>query len=130
MKLTQMQRTGYMAYEVPEQVRCELARRFPPKYPDFIGHHITQQFGVENPGDLMIPHAMINVVGYAEEDGLEALVVSVNGSKRREDGKTYHITWSLDRSKGKKPVMSNDLIMKGWTHVEPYKFTAPLKFFS
>lgn len=128
MKLKQL-REGYLAYELPVQARNDLARQFQPKYPEFVGHHITQQFGV--PMDTQQEgSAQITVIGYAEEDGLEALVVTVNGAKRREDGRLYHITWSLDRSKGKKPVMSNDLVQKGYTPIEPYTFSAPLKLFS
>jgi len=129
MKLQHL-RESYLAYVVPDQARNDLAREFQPKYPEFVGHHIIQQFGVplntQNPGNS----AQITVIGHAEEDGLEALVVTVNGAKRREDGRLYHITWSLDRSKGKKPVMSNDLVQRGYTPVEPYTFNAPLKLFS
>jgi hypothetical protein len=122
---------GYLAYELPDQARNALAKMFPPKYPEFIGHHITSAFGVSQPGELATTPAHIKVIGYVEEDGLEALVVEVNGSKRRNDGKTYHITWSLDRSKGKKPVMSNDLIARGnWLATDTYEFDAPLKFFN
>lgn len=131
MKLNQVLFEGYLAYEVPEDARKDLAEMFPPKYPEFIGHHITQTFGVSNPGELAVPQAHIKVVGYAEEDGLEALVVEVNGSKRRPDGKIYHITWSLDRTKGKKPVMSNDLIARGhWLATDTYEFVAPLKHYN
>jgi len=53
----------------------------------------------------------IKVVGYVDDgEGLEALVVSVNGSTERPDGKIYHITWSLNE--GRKPVESNDLLAK------------------
>jgi hypothetical protein len=134
VKVKEILTEGYLAYELPEQARNELARRFPPKYPEFIGHHITQQFGVPiGQLDDVLPRVRsthIKVIGYAETDGLEALVVEVNGTKRREDGKVYHITWSLDRSKGKKPVMSNDMIaQQGWSPVEPYVFDAQLRYF-
>lgn len=131
MKLNQVLFEGFLAYQVPHDAREHLATMFPPKYPEFVGHHITQAFGVSNPGELAVPSANIKVIGYVEEDGLEALVVEVNGSKRRPDGKIYHITWSLDRSKGKKPVMSNDLIARGnWLATDTYQFTAPLKHFN
>jgi len=39
-------------------------------------------------------------------------LVELNGSTRRSDGRLYHITWSLDRSKGKKPFHTNDIIHK------------------
>ncbi len=127
MKLTEVNRNGYLAFEVPENARLALAKLLPPKYPDFIGHHITEQFGV--PPSEQSRVAKIKVVGHAEEDGLEALVVEVDGELHRPDGKTYHITWSLDRSKGKKPAMSNALIQQGFETVPVYQFSAPLKFF-
>src|SRR3546814_9902597 len=43
-------------------------------------------------------------------EGLQALIVSIDGSTDRPDGSTYHITWSLDRSRGRKAVQSNDVI--------------------
>ena len=100
---------SYTAYVLDDASRELLAKRFPPKYPEFIGHHVTVQFGV--PAETTPPaEADLKVVGYKDSgDGLEALVVSVNGSTDRPDGSVYHITWSLDRSKYK-PVDSNKLL--------------------
>lgn len=128
MKLNEVtKRSGYLAFVVPEQVRQDLAKRFPPKYPEFIGHHVTDTFGW--PANKPAPEgtATIKVIGYAEEDGLEALAVTVEGQRLRPDGKQYHITWSLDRSKGKKPVMSNDLLARGFSPVEPYTFASKME---
>jgi hypothetical protein len=104
----------YTAYVLDDKSRRSLAKVFPPKYPEFVGHHITLKFGV--PKDTKKPRpADISIVGYADDgEGLEALVVSVNGKTIRPDGKTYHITWSLDRSKGRKPVQSNALVQQGY----------------
>jgi hypothetical protein len=118
MRVRELLREAYTAYVLDEQSRAALAKQFPPKYPEFVGHHVTVQFGV--PRDTAAPPAAkIEVVGYADSgDGLEALVVSVNGSTTRPDGKVYHITWSLDRSKYK-PVDSNALVMRGdWLAVD------------
>jgi len=83
---------------------------FPPKYDDFIGHHVTVQFGVPKTAEKPDVPERIRVLGYVEDrEGLEALIVCVNGSTKRDDGKTYHITWSLDRDKFS-PKDSNDLI--------------------
>lgn len=118
MKVRELLREAYTAYVLDQESRAALAKQFPPKYPEFIGHHITVQFGV--PRDAVAPTAAkVEVVGYTDSgDGLEALVVSVDGETTRPDGKVYHITWSLDRSKYK-PVDSNALVMKGnWLAVE------------
>lgn len=104
----------YTAYVLDAKSRRELSKHFPPKYPEFVGHHATVKFGV--PKDAPKPRpADVEVVGYADDgEGLEALVVAVNGSTQRPDGSVYHITWSLDRSMGRKPVHSNALVQSGY----------------
>lgn len=115
-------KTGYEAFELTPQARSTLAKLFPPKYPEFIGHHITHMFGVpmshaSSYGDTVD----FEVIGYADDgEGLEALVVRPRVSRlSRPDGKIYHITWSLDRSKGMKPMMSNALVARGFQPVSP-----------
>jgi len=122
-------RSGYQAFEISAESRSRLAAQFAPKFPEFIGHHITYKMGVKS--DVPLPEATsFKVVGYAcNEEGIEALVVEVDGTTVREDGKTYHITWSLDREAGFKPVKSNDLVKNGWTNVPAINITATAKFF-
>lgn len=140
MKITEVAQRGYEAFVLDNQTRNELAKRFPPKYPDWIGHHITNLFNVPYEPSIR-PYGethLFEVVGYVDDgEGLEALIVSRKPDPshyhgpgyRRPDGKVYHITWSLDRSKGRKPVQSNDLIAKGnWQPTDSYKFEAPLQF--
>jgi hypothetical protein len=109
---------SYEAFVLTQQGREKLAKLFPPKNPMFVGHHITHRFGVprtENVPYGQHSHGWFEVVGYAEADGLEVLVVKVAGKQTRPDGKAYHITWSLDPAKGVKPKHSNDLIAaRGW----------------
>ena len=108
---------GYQAILVPQSVRDILALGFPPRFPEFIGHHVTLKFGVLREDAMVVPRrSRVEVVGYTVDGGgLEVLVVKVNGTEKRLDGATYHITWSLDRSKGFKPVDSNRLIRdSGW----------------
>jgi len=73
----------------------------------------------------------VKVIGHADDGiSLEALVVSINGSTQRSDGGTYHITWSLDREQGRKPVHSNGLIKEqGYERISPIQITAIPKFF-
>lgn len=132
---------AYEAYVLTEASRERLATMFPPKYPEWVGHHVTHRFGVPRReskwsgpllvhpyGNFVMPErgegvfgeTGVFVIGYAEEDGIEALVCTVDGGSKRPDGGTYHITWSLDRAKGKKPVDSNGLIARiGNTPCEP-----------
>jgi len=111
MKLTQLITEGnmYTAYVLTNEAREKLAEKFPPKYEKFVGHHVTVQFGVPAGTEAPDP-AIVRVIGRADSgDGLEALVVSVDGTQERPDGKTYHVTWSLDPGKYK-PVDSNNLV--------------------
>jgi len=111
----------YIAYVLTEASKNELLERFPPKYSKVVAHHVTIQFGVPE-GTEPPEMADLRVIGEADSgDGLQALVVSVNGSYRREDGSTYHITWSLEPDKYK-PVDSNKLVNnyeKRWKVVLP-----------
>ena len=108
----------YRAYELDKKSRQILAATFPPKYPDFIGQHITYKMG--NKSGLPPMPNTVAVIGYADDgESLEALVVAVDGSTDRVDGSIYHITWSLDRSKGRKPVDSNKLVASGFKPVDP-----------
>ncbi len=99
----------YTAYVLTDESREALQEKFPPKYSEFIGHHVTVDFGL--PSDAALPEeAHVRVLGMKDStDGLEALVVTVNGESKRPDGNLYHITWSLDREKYK-PHDSNNVI--------------------
>lgn len=109
---------AYTAFVLSHRARAELLSKFPPKFPDVICHHVTERFGV--PNDFKAPDdSNVTVIGYSDDESLEALVVEVNGDRKRKDGKVYHITLSLDRSKGRKPVESNDVIAwRGFSEVE------------
>lgn len=101
---------GYVGWSLPENERSKLLAQYPPRFPDVIGHHITLAFGVDDTCPLPTETSGL-VVGYATDDvGLECLVVEIGGDTLRPDGKTYHVTWSMDKAAGYKPVMSNDVI--------------------
>lgn len=109
----------YIAYLLNDQTRQRLTELFPPKYPEFIGHHITLTFAKR---DAPLPEMpkRARVVGHADNGiGLEALVVEIDGNIHRPDGKIFHITWSLDRTKGFKPVDSNTLVAQGYQPIDP-----------
>lgn len=93
--------------------RAGLLRRFPPRFPDTIAHHVTLQSGAPCP----LPSSTSGeVIGETDDGaGVQALVVRIAGTSDRPDGSTYHITWSLDRAAGRTPVESNDVIRDhGW----------------
>lgn len=110
---------AYSAYVLTEDARDHLLSVFPPKYDRMVAHHVTYKF----PDTTLPPESDLSVVGFAEGDGVQALVVAVNGSTRRPDGGTFHITWSL--AVGKKPVQSNDLLKSThWQSVPAIPITA------
>jgi hypothetical protein len=95
--------------------RARLLERFPPVWPEVIADHVT----------LMSPKAKQTasatscqgeVIGHVNDgQGLQALVVQIGGTTVRPDGSTYHITWSIDRKRGRKPVESNAVLARlGW----------------
>lgn len=103
---------SYLAFELSEASRQDVLRAFPPRFPDVICDHVTLIFGIPatyDPNNFE-PIETVRVVGYVVGDGIEAIVVTINGSMQRKDGRVYHVTLSLDRSKGRKPVDSNQLI--------------------
>lgn len=107
-----------LQWSLRDDDRRELLERFPPSYPDVIADHVTfEPSGAEGPPRVNRGR----VVGIVNDgDGLEALVVEVDGSTDRPDGSTYHITWSLDRARGRVPVQSNDVLaQRGWQSVAP-----------
>lgn len=99
--------------------RAALLNRFLPIWPDIIADHVT--FGGKLASGQLPPSVAAQIVGRADDGvGLEALVVAIDGTTARADGSTYHITWSLDRAAGRRPVESNDLLAAAdWKLVTP-----------
>jgi hypothetical protein len=113
---------AYVGWELDHQDRDTLLGMIAPAYPDVIAHHVTLHMGegalpVETEGQ---------VVGFADDGhGVQALVVEIAGTTNRPGGGTYHITWSIDRAAGRKPVDSNHVIAdKG---VIPFSVKWPIK---
>jgi hypothetical protein len=100
----------YSGFEISKSTREMLSKHFPPMFADFIGHHVTWEFGVDPTLASLPTSTNLKVVGYCSDESLECLVVEYNGSTARPDGKLLHLTWSLDRSQGRKPVDSNKLL--------------------
>jgi hypothetical protein len=96
-----------------ERDRAALLQRFPPRWPDIIAHHVTLESHTDKP--LPVETAG-EVVGHVDDgQGLEAMVVRIGGTTERPDGSTWHITWSLDDSLGRKAIQSNDVLReRGW----------------
>jgi hypothetical protein len=95
----------------PKQ-REKLLREIPPAYPDIVAHHVTLSAHATPVTPRPSPvHA--EIVGAVDDgNGVQALVVEINGTSRRPGGGTYHITWSLDKRRGRRAVESNDAIAR------------------
>jgi len=112
----------YSVYQLAPEEQKRLLKEFPPRYSKTYADHVTVQFGGSNV-PLPQPAEQMEIIGRADDNhGLEALVVRINGSMKRDDGKIYHITWSLDPDATPgpeidpnpnahyKPVHSNNLV--------------------
>jgi hypothetical protein len=113
---------GYVGWALPRAERGRLLKIFDPQYPTVVAHHCTLEFGVDDTTKLPDESQGV-IVGIADDNnGVQALVLSIGGVTTRPDGGTYHITWSLNPDR--KPVESNSVIEKfGWTPVSPFKPT-------
>jgi len=93
--------------------RRELVQQFPPKYRNLVADHVTLR-GKAGADAPLPEEANGEIVGRADDGrGVEAMVVSIDGTTDRPDGSTYHITWSLED--GRRAQESNDVIAaQGW----------------
>lgn len=99
-----------IGWKLDRKDRARLLERFPPVWPDVVADHVTLDAHAAS-GRELPPEIQAEIVGMVDDGrGLQALVVAVNGSTDRPDGGTYHITWSLDRRRGRKPVHSNAVL--------------------
>ena len=110
--------------------RDRLIAGFPPAYAEVVAHHVTLRSEVPQAFPLPTETEGVVLGGADDGAGVQALVVEIGGTTRRQDGSTYHITWSL--GPGRRAVESNDLIReRGWTatrerhrvRLEPKVFT-------
>ena len=90
----------------PDQ-RAELLQQFPPLFATAVADHVTLR--PRSAGDAPLPPDVDGViVGRAADDGVEAMVVRIDGTTDRPGGGTYHITWSLAESREARE--SNDVL--------------------
>ncbi len=109
--MTQGRTIGWL---VDEAQRVELLRQFAPAYANVVAHHVT--LASKSPDPLPEP-SVGEIVGMADDgEGVQAMVVSIDGTTDRPGGGTFHITWSL--AEGRRARESNDAIGQGgWTAI-------------
>jgi hypothetical protein len=107
-----------IGWKLDRKQRDQLLKKFPPRYRDADADHVTLQTNAE---DHPLPDPVEGaIVGHADDgDSLEAMVVTIDGKTGRPDGSVFHITWSLDKAKGRQARESNDLLKRrDWRAVE------------
>ena len=100
-----------------EADRAARLARFPPAWPDVIAHHVTLASKTTEP----LPTATAGeVVGQTNDgEGLQALVVAIDGTTDRPDGSIFHLTWSLDQTRRRRAVQSNEVLReRGWNRLD------------
>jgi len=105
----------YQAFLLAKSSRTMLLKKYPPKFENVIAHHITHLF--DSPNEKPKSPESVKVVGIADNEKAQALVVEIDGNTKSPDGRIYHITLSLE--KGAKAKDSNDLLVKGFEKISP-----------
>jgi hypothetical protein len=96
--------------------RAKLLEQFPPRFEKTVAHHVTLKTDAEQ--DPLPLEVKAHIVGRADDEkGVEAMVVTIDGTTDRPDGSTYHITWSL--ADGRRARESNDVLKeRGWEELD------------
>jgi hypothetical protein len=107
-----------IGWAVDRVEREVLLDRISPAYPDVIANHVTLQAKVDGEAPLPAP-ARCEIIGVADDGlGVQALVVRMDGTTDRPDGSTFHITWSIDKARGRRASHSNEVIARlGWRNL-------------
>jgi hypothetical protein len=110
-----MARRWVTGWKLDAEDRERLLERFRPVFPDVVADHVTLRTDT-NAGTPLPRETRGQVVGEIDDGaGVQALVVEIGGTTDRSDGSTYHVTWSLDCARSRRPVESNDVIARlGW----------------
>ena len=96
--------------------REKLLEQFPPKFEKTFAHHVTLKSDAER--EPIPSEVQAAIVGRTDDgEGVEAMVVAIDGTTDRPDGSTYHITWSL--GDGRRARESNDVLKeRGWDELD------------
>lgn len=107
-----------VGWKLDGEQRSWLLNLFSSAYSDVIADHVTLSSGPDKKRPPKDTNA--EIVGQVDDGaGVQAFVVKIDGTTNRPDGSTYHITWSIDRAKGRKARDSNDVIRTlGWQELE------------
>jgi hypothetical protein len=107
---------GAIGWKLNRDERAQLLDRFPPRYAEPVADHVTLEPNARS--KPLPPEVHAEILGRADDgEGVEAMVVALDGSTDRPDGSTFHITWSL--GPGRRARESNDVIRDhGWQELD------------
>lgn len=108
----------YLAFKLSDKCRADLIQKFKPSFSKVVCHHVTIEFNLTKEKLDAFNEKMtksnkvdfgniVNAIGIARGDGIEAIAVAINNKRDRADGSFYHVTLSLESPH--KPVESNTL---------------------
>lgn len=97
-----------IGWKLDEEQRGQFLRQFPPQFRNVVADHVTLRSKAAS--DAQLPkESEGEIIGRVSDNrGVEALIVSIEGTSDRPDGSTYHITWSLED--GRHGRESNDVL--------------------
>ena len=106
-----------IGWKLDAKQRGQLLDRFSPTYGNVVADYVT--LAVDSKAQPVPGEAEAAIVGHTDDGkGVEAMVVTIDGTTDRPDGSTFHITWSL--GDGRRAKESNDVIREcGWTAIDP-----------
>jgi hypothetical protein len=109
-----------IGWKLEPTARAALLTVLPPRYAEVVADHVTLQAKVE--ADTPPPPPVrCRIIGEADDgQGVQAMVVEIDGESDRPGDGTFHITWSL--ADGRRAIESNDVIAeRGWSPIEPHQ---------
>jgi hypothetical protein len=108
---------GVTGWKLDPEQRTELLQQFPPRYAEAVADHVTLRSGA-SPDAPLPEETHGEIVGRADDgEGVEAMVVRIDGTHERPGGGVYHITWSL--GPGREARDSNKALASGaWEDFE------------
>jgi hypothetical protein len=113
-----------IGWKLDRSEREALLARFPPEWPDVVADHVTLDAKASADAPLPAETGGEIVGGISDGEGLQTMVVKIGDTTDRPDGGTYHITWSLDGSRGRSAIQSNEVIARlGW---KPFDTPVPV----
>ena len=95
-------------WKLDREQRRALIERFAPRFRNLVADHVT--LAARAADDAPLPQETEGLIVGRVDDGrgVEAMIVSIDGSTDRPDGSYYHITWSL--ADGRQAKESNDVL--------------------